>query len=194
MITIVYAHPSENSHNATIRKALGEHLKTNKQKHDFIDLYKDCFNPALSADELKSFFTFTGESSDPLVKKYQVILKETTHLVFMFPIWFNDQPAILKGFFERTCLPGFAFTSDENGIVPLLTHVRRLTVLTTSGAPTETLTTISGNMIQKQFINNIVQNLIGHTTNDEDARWFNLGPAVPEALDGHIAKIKERFQ
>ena len=31
------------------------------------------------------------------------------HLVFSFPIWWSAEPAILKGFLDRTLTPGFAY-------------------------------------------------------------------------------------
>ena len=32
-----------------------------------------------------------------------------THLTFIFPIWWGGVPALMKGFIDRTFLPGFAF-------------------------------------------------------------------------------------
>ena len=37
------------------------------------------------------------------------------HLVFFFPLWLGDMPALLKGFFEQVARPGFAFTYEEGG-------------------------------------------------------------------------------
>jgi putative NADPH-quinone reductase len=37
------------------------------------------------------------------------------HLVFFFPLWLGDMPALLKGFLEQVARPGFAFTHEEGG-------------------------------------------------------------------------------
>jgi putative NADPH-quinone reductase len=171
------------------------HLSSNNQPHHLIDLYKDGFQPAMTLDERRTFFTGTGESNDSLVKQYQNMLRETDHLVFIFPVWFNGEPSIVKAFFERTCLPGFGYAYTEKGIKPLLTHIQRVTVLTTSGAPTEALVGYFGNMVKNQFINNLVCNMLG-SADSKDTAWLNFGGArspSKEELNAHIAKVKERF-
>jgi putative NADPH-quinone reductase len=37
------------------------------------------------------------------------------HIVFFFPLWLGDMPALLKGFLEQVARPGFAFTYEEGG-------------------------------------------------------------------------------
>jgi putative NADPH-quinone reductase len=37
------------------------------------------------------------------------------HLVFFFPLWLGDMPALLKGFLEQVARPGFAFARDGKG-------------------------------------------------------------------------------
>jgi putative NADPH-quinone reductase len=193
MITIIYAHPLEEGVSAATRNALAEHLRAGNRPYNLINLHQEGFNPVMTAEERKSFFACTGESGDPLVRKYQEMLRDTDHLVFVFPIWFNEQPAIVKGFFERVCLPGFGYAYTETGTAPLLTHIKRLTVITASGAPTEMLSAVFENMIERQFIRHIVQTMLGPLTGDASA-WINIGPALPEGLDAHIAAVKARFE
>jgi NAD(P)H dehydrogenase (quinone) len=37
------------------------------------------------------------------------------HIVIIHPVWWGGVPALLKGFFDRVLLPGFAFKYRENG-------------------------------------------------------------------------------
>jgi putative NADPH-quinone reductase len=46
---------------------------------------------------------------EPDLKKAQKLIIWAEHLVFVYPIWWITMPALLKGFLDRTFLPGFAF-------------------------------------------------------------------------------------
>ncbi len=37
------------------------------------------------------------------------------HIVFFFPIWLGDMPALLKGFLEQVARPGFAILREKGG-------------------------------------------------------------------------------
>ena len=50
-----------------------------------------------------------------LAQKY---ILEAEHLVFVFPNWWGMMPALLKGFIDRTFLPGFAFKYREKSPLP----------------------------------------------------------------------------
>ena len=46
----------------------------------------------------------------------QKLIKWADHLVFIYPNWWSTFPALLKGFIDRTFLPGFAFRY-KNGVL-----------------------------------------------------------------------------
>ena len=58
-------------------------------------------------------------------------------LVFVYPTWWYGLPAMLKGWLDRVWTPEitFAISPDTKRISPLMTHIRKLGVVTTCGAP-----------------------------------------------------------
>ncbi len=75
-----------------------------------LDLYHDQFNSVHSKEELQYFSE--GKAVDPLVISYQQQLKKTSHLILIFPIWWYDLPAILKGFFDKVMLRAPLITTN----------------------------------------------------------------------------------
>ena len=51
---------------------------------------------------------------EPDLVRAQELIKWAEHLVFVYPIWWATMPALLKGFLDRTFLPGFAFKYRDN--------------------------------------------------------------------------------
>lgn len=68
------------------------------------------------------------------VKVYQDFIQSSDWLIFFYPTWWYTVPANLKGFFDRVWTPDFAFGLTDGRSTPLLTNIRRLSVVTTYGA------------------------------------------------------------
>ena len=157
MTTIIFAHPWHGSFNKSILDAVIEELQNNQQAYQVIDLNKDGFNPVMTERELSLFAK--GESLDPLVSKYQNMLKENDRLIFIFPLWWSDVPAILKGFFDKVMLKNFAYAATSKGLKGKLTHIRTAKVIVTGQVPRWHVKYLRGNPIQKTFIGVTLKNI-----------------------------------
>jgi putative NADPH-quinone reductase len=61
---------------------------------------------------------FHGDQAlEPVLADAQRDLAWASHLVFAYPVWWGGPPALLKGFIDRTFLPGFAFKYRENSVL-----------------------------------------------------------------------------
>lgn len=55
---------------------------------------------------------------EPDLLHAQSLISWAEHLVFVFPIWWGGIPALMKGFFDRVLLSGFAFRYRRNSPFP----------------------------------------------------------------------------
>lgn len=62
-------------------------------------------------------------------------MKDADHLVFVYPIWWGTFPALFKGFFDRTFLPGITYTRSEGLKWGKLLKGKTGRVITTMDAP-----------------------------------------------------------
>lgn len=72
----------------------------------------------------------------PALQPAQQDIAWAQHLVFFFPLWLGDMPALLKGFLEQVARPGFAFHKDsENPFGQKALGGRSARVVVTMGMP-----------------------------------------------------------
>lgn len=148
MVTIVFAHPWHGSFNKAILDTITAKFDKENRAYEVIDLNKDNFNPVFTEEELAVYNQ--GKALDPLILKYQEIIKKSGEMVFIFPNWWNTMPAILKGFFDKVLLKDFAF-NYEGGFNPLL-KINKTTVITTSEKPSPNFK----NVIENGFIGDML--------------------------------------
>ncbi len=136
MVTI--DHPWPESFSFTILDTVVATLKAAGHTVDVLDLDRDDFDPVMRVEELAVYTR--GGVLDPKVRDYQARIMAAQHLVYIFPVWWEVMPALLKGFFDKVFLPQWAFTED--GAEPMLTHISGATVITTMGAPRPIYTSV----------------------------------------------------
>lgn len=133
---VVVAHPVPESltHSAAARAVAG--LRAAGHDVTVLDLYADGFAPAMSAVEREAY-----HSEQPLVSADAIaaadLVRESEILVFAYPTWWSDVPAIMRGFFERVFIPGVAFELDPGAgkVRPIMQHVRHLVGISIYGSP-----------------------------------------------------------
>ena len=63
----------------------------------------------LSFDPLLRHAYSEHQELEPDLVNAQAQIKWAQHVVFVYPTWWGSMPALMKGFIDRTFLPGFAF-------------------------------------------------------------------------------------
>lgn len=66
----------------------------------------------------------------------QAAIKWAEHILFFFPLWLGDMPALLKGFLEQVARPGFAFSGEgKNPFAHKALKGRSARLVVTMGMP-----------------------------------------------------------
>lgn len=134
-VLVVYSHPVVESFNAAVRDAVISELANTSHDVRLRDLYAEGFNPFLSAQERA--LHQTSPSTRPELARDVADLRWCNAIVFIYPTWWSGQPAMLKGWIDRTWMNEVAsiLPAGANRIKPLLFNITRLVAVTTHGSP-----------------------------------------------------------
>ncbi|MFC3208989.1 NAD(P)H-dependent oxidoreductase [Aquamicrobium soli] len=87
---------------------------------------------------LRAMEEFTERPLPVTLEDAAQAIKDTDHLVFVFPLWLGTMPALLKAFLEQVMRPGIAFAYPEagkSGFARTLLKGRSARVVVTMGMP-----------------------------------------------------------
>ncbi|MBP1857676.1 NAD(P)H-dependent oxidoreductase [Rhizobium herbae] len=148
-LLIVLAHPLADSFAASVAATTKAALEKNGHSVDLLDLYQEGFDPRLTEAERRGYFDIPYDTTavDGIVAR----LRAAEGLILVFPQWWFNFPAILKGFFDRVFAPGVAFDHEQSGgrIVPRLTNIKLFWALTTTGSPWWVVKLYMGNPVRR---------------------------------------------
>jgi putative NADPH-quinone reductase len=106
---------------------------------------------------LRSSDEFHSQRIPRAIRKCQESLVWADHLVFLYPLWLGDMPALLKGFLEQLLRPGFAFS--EGPMSPALRKPlagKSARVIVTMGMPAAVYRVYFGSHTLKAFRRNVL--------------------------------------
>lgn len=149
-VKIIYAHPNPWSYNKAILDNVLIALEEAGHRVDLLDLYYDDFNPVMTKYDLGA--ATKQKPVDPKIHEYQKRIENADHLIFIFPIWFESVPAILKGYIDKVFSNGWAYKSVKGKKMPVgqLTYLNA-TVITTMGV---------SKSVYRLFFNNAVKGVL----------------------------------
>jgi NAD(P)H dehydrogenase (quinone) len=117
-ILIVIAHPKPDSFTHKVAEAYKEGAGSAGHSVQMLDLYKT----DLQLGFLQPESPREHRKNQPVREQLQEMVASAEELVFVHPLWWGGQPAILKNFIDQVFTPGFAYRNPR----PLKLLPRRL--------------------------------------------------------------------
>jgi NAD(P)H dehydrogenase (quinone) len=130
-VLIIYAHPHTRGFSGAFLSAVTQRLDEKGVSYDVLDLYRMGFDPVLKEAE---HYTSGGYDVTEENRTIQQKITQARCLIFIYPTWWQNVPAIMKGFADRIFTSRFAFRYEHNVPIGLLKG-RRAAVLTSAGGP-----------------------------------------------------------
>ncbi len=107
-VLIILGHPDAQSLCHALAEAYRQGAESTGANVSVLELGKLRFDPILHKG-----YREVQELEPDLVVAQQLI-KAANHIVMVYPSWWGAMPALLKGFFDRVLVPGFAFKYRDN--------------------------------------------------------------------------------
>ena len=148
-VYIIYAHPAQRSFSREVMEAFVHGLSDAKHTCEIGDLYAMGFRGDMNETEYRR--EVSGYPGAPLprdvAEEHRKIERADT-LVFIFPLWWSDCPAILKGWFDRVWSYGYAYFYDDSEQRHTRIKIKKAIVICPAGHTADHLeeTGIAGSM------------------------------------------------
>ncbi len=184
-LLIIYAHPSRaGSHGYFLEKILELLGSFPSVSHELIDLYDVKYDPILKDNEL---YSAGRRAVSPENLAYQEKIKAASHLLFIYPTWWQNMPAILKGFMDRVFVAKFSFTYKAGLPIGLLKG-KKAAAFSATGGPRLYTSLFTGD----QSLSVLTKDILGFA--GIQARGFSLGSArrLDDSDKAHLERIAKK--
>lgn len=161
-VHLLLAHPLDDSFCAAIAARAESALIARGHEVDRLDLYRDGFDPRLTASERRRYYAPPADVE--AVDAYVARLLAAEKLVLVFPQWWFNMPAVLNGWFDRVFQPGVAFdhTPGYGRILPRLKRLESVLVVSTLGSPWWAAELYLRNPVRRQLKAGVFGTCAGH--------------------------------
>jgi NAD(P)H dehydrogenase (quinone) len=139
-VYVVFAHPSKRSFTWEVLSAFTRGLQDAGHSFEIGDLYEMGFQTDMDLVQYER--EGCGDPDAPVpedVRLEQAKINRADGLAFVYPVWWSDCPAKLKGWFDRVLTFGYAYDYGEGGEHVSKMSVEKALVLCPAGHPVEHL-------------------------------------------------------
>lgn len=131
---VVWAHPHHESFSHAVLDTAVAALERAGHHVDVLDLYAEDYQPAMTRAEWTAYSELRA-APDAVTAGHIELVTAAEQLVLIYPTWWFGLPAILKGWLERTMVPGVSFRLDDRGVIRgNLRTLRRVVGISTYGS------------------------------------------------------------
>lgn len=186
-ILIVYSHPSKNSYTFQVLEQLKQELTWPDCELKVSDLYSIDFQTDMNEIEYEreGFARFELPVSDD-VKNEQQKLEWADCVIFLYPVWWSDCPAKLKGWFDRVYSVGYAYKQTD--WFPKMKTLKYGLVICTAGHPNEFLYEIG---IAQSMQNVMLDDRLGKRFNHKEMIILGGTIDIEKVRGQHTEQIKQ---
>jgi NAD(P)H dehydrogenase (quinone) len=190
-VYVIFAHPSHESFSRKVLDAFLRGLDQAGHTWEVGDLYRMGFRSEM--DEAQYQREVSGNPDLPVppdVAAEQAKLDCADGLAFIFPLWWSDGPAKLKGWFDRVLTCGYAYLYDDSGARHTRLSVDKAVVLCSAGHTVGHLeeTGVAGAMRRIM----IEDRLLG--VGVKQAQLVILGGVLPNDNSHHEANLRMAYE
>jgi NAD(P)H dehydrogenase (quinone) len=133
---IIHADPATDNLVAAARDYMAGYLVSDGWDVAVRSLYEDHFDP-LAGETRLSYTAPPTAASNPDVSEYQKLIREADALILVYPLWWKQPPAMLKGWQDRVFSYGFAYEfvdGVQESVVSLLPGKKLLIINVVAGS------------------------------------------------------------
>lgn len=187
---VIVGHPDPDSFTLSVANTCCDALRARGHQPVLRDLYRMGFDPCLKAGEIPR----PGFSPADDVKAERGLLADAEVFIFVYPLWFNAPPAIVKGYVDRVFSMGFGYGPVAGaGVQPLLTD-RRMLSFTTSGAPSDWLDQEGGWNALRTLFDGHVGRVCGMSVVDH-VHFGEVTADLPDAfVQRHLQRVRDTVE
>ncbi len=133
-VYVVFAHPSKKSFNRAVLEAFVRGLGDAGHSCEIGDLYEMGFVSDMDLEQYDREVGLDPEAAIPSdVKIEQDKINRADALAFVYPLWWSDCPAKLKGWFDRVFTNGYAYFYGEDEERYTKIEIERAIVICSAG-------------------------------------------------------------